>query len=128
MPQIRTGTTEDLPTVVDLWERAGGPTHLPHSISEVTRLLERDPDALIVAIVDGRVVGTLIVGWDGWRCHLYRLAVVPDRQTYTFRHRDGDRSVINYASDGWTRDIVFDAAGLVVDYPDIGHRVGPPAS
>ncbi len=24
---------------------------------------------------DARVVGTLIVGWDGWRCHLYRLAV-----------------------------------------------------
>jgi hypothetical protein len=56
------------------------------------------------------------------------LAVVPDRQTYTFRHRDGDRSVINYASDGWTRDVVFDADGLVLDYPDIGHRVGPSAA
>lgn len=53
------------------------------------------------------------------------LAVVPDRQTYTFRRRDGDRTVINYASADWTRDIVFDAAGLVLDYPDIGHRVGP---
>ncbi len=50
------------------------------------------------------------------------LAVVADRQTYTFRRRDGERSVINYASDGWTRDIVFDANGLVVDYPDIGRR------
>jgi ribosomal protein S18 acetylase RimI-like enzyme len=28
-----------------------------------------------VALTDGRVLGTLIVGWDGWRCHLYRLAV-----------------------------------------------------
>ncbi len=52
------------------------------------------------------------------------LAVVVDRQTYTFRRRDGDRSVINYASADWTRDIVFDAAGLVLDYPDIGQRVG----
>jgi ribosomal protein S18 acetylase RimI-like enzyme len=26
---------------------------------------------------DGRLVGSLIVGWDGWRCHLYRLAVEP---------------------------------------------------
>lgn len=76
--QIRTATTEDLPTVVDLWARAGGPTHLPFSIPEVTRLVARDPEALIVAVVDGLVAGTLIVGWDGWRCHMYRLAVEPD--------------------------------------------------
>jgi hypothetical protein len=53
------------------------------------------------------------------------LAVIPDRQTYTFRHRDGEHSVINYASGDWTRDIVFDASGLVLDYPDIGHLVRP---
>jgi ribosomal protein S18 acetylase RimI-like enzyme len=29
-----------------------------------------------MAELDGELVGTLIVGWDGWRCHLYRLAVV----------------------------------------------------
>ncbi|WP_152361408.1 putative glycolipid-binding domain-containing protein [Microlunatus speluncae] len=51
------------------------------------------------------------------------LAVVPDRQTYTFRRRDGDHPVINYTGGDWTRDIVFDAAGLVLDYPDIGRRV-----
>jgi ribosomal protein S18 acetylase RimI-like enzyme len=26
---------------------------------------------------DGVLVGTVIAGWDGWRCHLYRLAVSP---------------------------------------------------
>jgi ribosomal protein S18 acetylase RimI-like enzyme len=39
--------------------------------------MTRDPEALDLAIVDGRVVGTLISGWDGWRAHLYRLAVDP---------------------------------------------------
>ena len=29
----------------------------------------------MVADKDGSIVGTVIVGWDGWRCHLYRLAV-----------------------------------------------------
>ena len=42
---------------------------------EASALLVRDADALIVAEDAGEIVGTLIVGWDGWRCHLYRLAV-----------------------------------------------------
>jgi ribosomal protein S18 acetylase RimI-like enzyme len=43
---------------------------------DVRRLLVRDPDALLVAEDEGgRVVGTLIVGWDGWRGKLYRMAV-----------------------------------------------------
>jgi ribosomal protein S18 acetylase RimI-like enzyme len=40
-------------------------------------LLSRDPDSLIVAELGGRIVGTVIAGWDGWRAHLYRLAVAP---------------------------------------------------
>jgi ribosomal protein S18 acetylase RimI-like enzyme len=75
MPTIRVATTDDLPQVVNLWDRFGGPTRNLPRIDDAMRLLERDPEALVVAVEDGRVVGTLIVGWDGWRCHLYRLAV-----------------------------------------------------
>src|SRR5207249_1343409 len=51
-----------------------GVTDDPESI---VLLLERDPDALIVAETDGRIAGTLIAGWDGWRGGFYRLAVRP---------------------------------------------------
>ncbi len=77
MTVIRSAVPVDLPDVVDLWDRAGGPTRLAGRLTEANRLLERDPGALLVAEHDGRVVGTLIVGWDGWRAHLYRLAVEP---------------------------------------------------
>lgn len=40
----------------------------------VTRVL----DALLVAEVEGEVVGTLIAAFDGWRGNMYRLAVRPD--------------------------------------------------
>ncbi|HPU13646.1 MAG TPA: GNAT family N-acetyltransferase [Aeromicrobium sp.] len=30
-----------------------------------------------MAEADGAIVGTVISGWDGWRAHLYRLAVDP---------------------------------------------------
>lgn len=35
---------------------------------------------LIVAEVDGGIVGSLIVTFDGWRGNMYRLAVHPDYQ------------------------------------------------
>jgi hypothetical protein len=38
-------------------------------------LLSRDPEALLIARGGGEVIGSLIVGWDGWRGSFYRLAV-----------------------------------------------------
>ena len=35
-----------------------------------------------LAVDDAVVIGTLIVGWDGWRCHLYRMAVEPSRRRH----------------------------------------------
>ncbi|HSX67116.1 hypothetical protein [Nocardioides sp.] len=42
----------------------------------VMRLIEHDPAAVLVAVHEGRIVGTSVSGWDGWRAKLYRLAVV----------------------------------------------------
>ncbi|WP_433326028.1 putative glycolipid-binding domain-containing protein [Spirillospora sp. CA-294931] len=48
------------------------------------------------------------------------LVVTPSRQTYAHVRRDGTGAVVNFSSDGFVRDIVFDADGFVVDYPSIG--------
>ena len=76
--EIRSANADELDEVVDLWFREGGPTSLPGGVSEATTLLRRDPDALVIARVDDAIVGSVIVGWDGWRCHLYRLVVEPE--------------------------------------------------
>jgi ribosomal protein S18 acetylase RimI-like enzyme len=76
--EIRTARDDELDRVVDLWNREGGPTSMPCGHAEVALLLRRDPDALLVARDGDTLVGTLIVGWDGWRCHLYRLVVEPE--------------------------------------------------
>lgn len=72
---IRRGTAADVSAVVGLWSTSAGPTRLAGDEAAVRRLLARDPDSLLVAVADGEVVGMLIVGFDGWRCHLYRMAV-----------------------------------------------------
>ena len=43
-------------------------------------LVRHHPGALIVAEENGRIVGTVIAGWDGWRGSVYRLAVGPDQR------------------------------------------------
>ena len=75
--EIRNAIDADLEEVVDLWQREGGPTSLPSGVAEASALLRRDPDALVIARIDGVLAGSIIVGWDGWRCHLYRLVVDP---------------------------------------------------
>ncbi|MFD5569266.1 GNAT family N-acetyltransferase [Streptomyces cadmiisoli] len=78
--RIRAATPEDLPTVLDFWKTAAEGTSISDDLDGVRRLVERDPDALLLAELDGELVGTVIAGFDGWRCHLYRLAVHPLRR------------------------------------------------
>jgi ribosomal protein S18 acetylase RimI-like enzyme len=78
VPTVRAAVVADVPEVVALWERAAGPTRHAGGTTDTLRLLARDPDALIVAVDGETVVGTIVVGWDGWRAHVYRLCVAPE--------------------------------------------------
>ena len=73
--RVRPATHDDLDEVVGLWAGNAGPTKLAGGRTDAARLIERDRDALLVAEIAGSIVGAVIVGFDGWRCHLYRMAV-----------------------------------------------------
>jgi len=77
---VRAATAADLDTVLAFWKVAAEGTSISDDRDGVERLVARDPEALILAERDGELVGTVIAGFDGWRCHLYRLAVHPDRR------------------------------------------------
>jgi len=63
--------------VLDLWAAAGSLPSVTDSLDELTGLMAADPQALLVAELDGVLVGSLIAAWDGWRGSFYRLAVSP---------------------------------------------------
>jgi ribosomal protein S18 acetylase RimI-like enzyme len=75
---LRTGNATDVPGVLALWVEAGAHPTSTDDAAGVGGLVERDPEALLIAEIDGRMVGTVIAGWDGWRGNMYRLAVAPD--------------------------------------------------
>ncbi|MER6065069.1 GNAT family N-acetyltransferase [Streptomyces sp. NPDC001792] len=78
--RIRPALPDDLDAVLAFWKTAAEGTSISDDRDGVERLVARDPDALILAERDGALVGTVIAGFDGWRCHLYRLAVHPERR------------------------------------------------
>ena len=74
-------TMVDYPVVHVLWQR-GDLWMRPSDGPQATLLkLARDPDLFLVAReAGGRVVGTVMGGWDGRRAYVYHLAVLPERR------------------------------------------------
>jgi ribosomal protein S18 acetylase RimI-like enzyme len=65
--------------VLRLWETSRSAASItPDTAGGLEALLDRS--LLLLAVEGDEVVGTLVVGWDGWRGNMYRLAVREDRR------------------------------------------------
>ena len=71
---------EDYAETLALWQHAGPGIHVRRSDEpeEIQKKLQRDPDLFLVAEVGGRIVGSVIGGFDGRRGLIYHLAVDPE--------------------------------------------------
>ena len=69
---------QDYSDVISLWQSIGVGVHVGRSDSagEIEKKLRRDPDLFLVAESDGRIIGTVMGGFDGRRGMIYHLAVV----------------------------------------------------
>ena len=73
---MRACRVEEAAAVLGLWQQARSPhATTPERLEDVQRLLTQAPGSVLVAEMDGVVVGALIATWDGWRGNMYRLAV-----------------------------------------------------
>jgi ribosomal protein S18 acetylase RimI-like enzyme len=75
---IRPVREDELGAVLKLWiEAQVTPPSVTDSLAGLSRLT-RTPGALLrVAVIDDRIVASVIGGFDGWRGNIYRLAVAP---------------------------------------------------
>jgi ribosomal protein S18 acetylase RimI-like enzyme len=74
---IRRATVDDAAALVALWDGAYAHERSPDGLDAVTRALQDDHLVCVVAVDDDRIIGSLLVAFDGWRGNLYRLAVAP---------------------------------------------------
>lgn len=70
----------DFEAVRNLWKGAGTGIQLRRSDDpeEILKKLQRDPDLFLVASLEGKIIGTVIGGFDGRRGLIYHLAVEQD--------------------------------------------------
>jgi len=80
MVTIRTATDADIDAVLGFWAVATTVASTTDDVAGVRQLLAHDPDSLTLAFDGDTLVGTVIVGWDGWRATMYRLAVREDHR------------------------------------------------
>jgi ribosomal protein S18 acetylase RimI-like enzyme len=91
---IRSAKEVDFSAVLQLWQQAGvTPASNSDSTHGLTRLMDSAGAVLLVATAHGRIVGSVIGGWDGWRGNIYRLAVAPD-----YRRRGIARRLVGVVS------------------------------
>ncbi|MFI5725140.1 GNAT family N-acetyltransferase [Streptomyces cyaneofuscatus] len=114
---IRSATAADLDTVLAFWKVSAEGTSISDDGDGVARLVERDPDALILAERDGTLVGTVIAGFDGWRCHLYRLAVHPEQ-----RRRGVGGALLSAAEERFAALGGRRSDAMVLDGNDLAHH------
>jgi ribosomal protein S18 acetylase RimI-like enzyme len=107
---IRLARAADVLVVLDLWQQAGAePTHTD-DMESLTQLIAHDPAALLLAEDGGRIVGSAIASWDGWRGSIYRLVVAPD-----YRRRGLGRQLLAAAEDRLQKAGAIRTQAIVVE-------------
>lgn len=86
---IREMTAADYDQVYCLWEqiRGFGIRTVDDSREGVTRFLKRNPTTSVVAVQNGRIIGSILCGHDGRRGSFYHVCVDPGYR----KHGIGDR-------------------------------------
>ena len=74
---IRNARPEDFGSIIGFWATIDRHTGLSDRREYLQRFHDFSPDLFLVAESDGRLVGTVIGGWDGWRAQIARLATDP---------------------------------------------------
>jgi ribosomal protein S18 acetylase RimI-like enzyme len=77
---IRPCRAEEADAVLALWRAADVRSEVKDTPDDLRRVIGAGAAEALVAEADGRLVGSLIGTFDGWRGNLYRLAVHPDHR------------------------------------------------
>jgi ribosomal protein S18 acetylase RimI-like enzyme len=67
---------EEVEAVLDLWRQAQATPSITDNAEDLRRVVD-GPANVLVAEVEGQIVGSIIGTFDGWRGNIYRLAVHP---------------------------------------------------
>ena len=91
---IRPAVPAEAESLLALWGAAGSSPSNTDVVEYVRAAIEWPGSSVLVAESGGRIVGSLMAMWDGWRGNMYRLAVLPEHRRAgiaTALVREGER-------------------------------------
>jgi ribosomal protein S18 acetylase RimI-like enzyme len=122
---IRPARVEEVPEILRLWRDAETVVSTGEDADTVRGLIERGEESLLVAEIDGRLAGTVVATWDGWRGNFYRLAVVPEFRRIGLALRlvrEGERRLRAQGAVRVSALVLHDEAHAVAFWQAAGYR------
>lgn len=115
---IRTMTIEDYQGVYELWMTIKGFAirSIDDSQVGVERFLKRNPDTSVVAVADGRIVGSILCGHDGRRGCLYHVCVHED-----YRKQGIGKSMVVHCMEALEKEHISKVSLIAFTQNDIGN-------
>jgi len=115
---IRTMTIEDYEGVYDLWMTIKGFAirSIDDSKTGVLRFLKRNPTTSVVAVDNGRIVGSILCGHDGRRGCLYHVCVHED-----YRMRGIGKSMVVHCMQELEKEHISKVSLIAFTKNDIGN-------
>lgn len=118
----------EMHALLSLWQQAEATPSVTDTVADIQRVLTDSQAVVLVAEADGRLIGSVIGTFDGWRGHIYRLAVHP-----AFRRRGLGRALVaeiqsRLAMRGARRIIALvekDHAWAMAFWGAVGYQIDP---
>jgi ribosomal protein S18 acetylase RimI-like enzyme len=87
---VRQYQAQDREAVVTLWERCNLTHACNDPVKDIERKLKVGPELFLIGLIDGKIVATVMGGYDGHRGWVYYLGVSPEhrRRGYGYRMMD----------------------------------------
>jgi ribosomal protein S18 acetylase RimI-like enzyme len=86
---IRDCRPQEVESVLELWRQADAKPSVTDNADDLRRAVADGPANVLMAEVEGQIIGSVIGTFDGWRGNVYRLAVHPN-----FRRRGIARALV----------------------------------
>jgi len=79
--------------IVDLWRKCNLTVPQNDSVEDIRRKLVFQPELFFVALFDGKVIGSIMVGYEGHRGWLNYMAVLPEHQRHGYGRKLVEKAV-----------------------------------
>jgi ribosomal protein S18 acetylase RimI-like enzyme len=121
---IRLALPGEAEALLELWRSAGSSPSNTDNVEYVRAALEWSGNSVLVAEAGGRLVGSLMATWDGWRGNMYRLAVLPEHRRAgiaTALVRDGERRLRDRGARRLSAIVLMEEQGAAVFWEQAGY-------